>query len=377
MFSLSYWERKSFFNDIDLVIIGSGIVGLNAAMHFRKLSSKAKILVIERGALPSGASSKNAGFACFGSPSELLDDLQTMSEEKVFNLVARRYNGLEKLRKIHGDKAIGYKAWGGFELFDDEEIFQRCAEKLKFLNTSVSSITDSLETYKVSDKKLRKFGFGKMTHMLENKFEGQIDTGKLIISLLKKAQKNDIRIINGLSVESFEDHGSQVSVQLPDGMSFTTKKLIVCTNGFAKKLMPSLEVNPARAQVLITEPIDDLPFKGTFHFDRGYYYFRNIDGRILFGGGRNLDVKGETTTYFGLTDQIQGSLETMLREVIIPGKEFKIAQRWSGIMGVGPEKTTIISSISANIFCGVRMGGMGVAIGTLVGEDVADLCYQS
>jgi glycine/D-amino acid oxidase-like deaminating enzyme len=50
-------------------------------------------------------------------------------------------------------------------------------------------------------------------------------------------------------------------------------------------------LKPARAQVLITKPIDSLKIKGTFHMDRGYYYFRNIDNRVLIGGGRNLDLK--------------------------------------------------------------------------------------
>jgi hypothetical protein len=35
--------------------------------------------------LPHGASTKNAGFACFGSISEIIDDLKSHSEEEVFN----------------------------------------------------------------------------------------------------------------------------------------------------------------------------------------------------------------------------------------------------------------------------------------------------
>lgn len=376
MFSFSYWEKKAFFTEVDLVVIGSGIVGLNAALRAKENNPSLNILVLERGALPSGASSKNAGFACFGSPSELLDDLGKMSEDQVFGLVERRFKGLERLRKIHGDKAIGYKPWGGFELFNDEDIFYQCEEKLDYLNHKVKDITGSSETYKVADKKLKKFGFGKMNHLLENKFEGQIDTGKLIVSLLKKVQKAGVRVLNGVDVTGFEDLGSEVEILLGNEFSFKTKKLIVCTNGFARILMPDIAVVPARAQVLVTEPIDDLPFKGTFHFDRGYFYFRNIDGRVLFGGGRNLDFKGEETTDLDVTQMIQDRLEEMLREVIIPGKQFRIEQRWSGIMGVGPDKTTIIKEITPNVFCGVRMGGMGVAIGTLVGEEVADLCVD-
>ena len=80
-------------------------------------------------------------------------------------------------------------------------------------------------------------------------------------------------------------------------MEFSTSKLLIATNGFASQLINE-PVKPARAQVLITKPIKNLHIKGTFHLDKGYYYFRNIDDRILFGGGRNLDFKGEETTAF-------------------------------------------------------------------------------
>ena len=99
-----------------------------------------------------------------------------------------------------------------------------------------------------------------------------------------------------------------------------------------------------------------------------YYYFRNIDGRVLLGGGRNLDFKNEETTSFGVTEKIQQQLGKLLSENILPGHNFTIGQRWSGIMGIGSEKKPIIKYVSKNVVCAVRMGGMGVAIGGLVGE---------
>ena len=47
--------------------------------------------------------------------------------------------------------------------------------------------------------------------------------------------------------------------------------------------------------------------------------------------------------------------------------------RWSGIMGVGKQKSSIVKHLSPNVICAVRMGGMGVAIGSLVGEEAAML----
>jgi gamma-glutamylputrescine oxidase len=77
---LSYWEIDQYYKTFDVVIVGSGIVGLSAAISIREKQKNASVLILEKGFLPSGASTKNAGFACFGSPSELLDDLSKMPE---------------------------------------------------------------------------------------------------------------------------------------------------------------------------------------------------------------------------------------------------------------------------------------------------------
>jgi hypothetical protein len=42
-------------------------------------------------------------------------------------------------------------------------------------------------------------------------------------------------------------------------------------------------------------------------------------------------------------------------------------------MGVGASKNPIVSQLSNHVYCGVRMGGMGVAIGSLIGKELADL----
>jgi hypothetical protein len=186
-----------------------------------------------------------------------------------------------------------------------------------------------------------------------------------------------VEIINGIDVLKIDDHDKNVIIHTSTEFQIETKKAIVATNGFAKELLPNHPVYPARAQVLITEPIKDLKLKGTFHYDEGYYYFRNIGNRILFGGGRNLDFKTEETTIFGLTPIVQNRLDELLKKMILPGIKYKIDMRWSGIMGVGPEKNSIVKATSKNVFCAVRMGGMGVAIGSLVGEEVAELAINS
>jgi glycine/D-amino acid oxidase-like deaminating enzyme len=241
-------------------------------------------------------------------------------------------------------------------------------QKLPFINEILKPI---FKTHTFA-KQIDRFGFnGIHEYSIFNPFEGQIDTGNMMQNLLKLAISKNILILNNQTVSSFNDTKFNVDVAL-NNFSFKTQKLLFATNGFASELTNG-QVQPARAQVLITEPIPNLDIKGTFHIDKGYCYFRNIDNRILIGGARNLDFETENTSDFGLTKTIQNRLEELLKDVILPNKEFKIETRWSGIMGLGNSKIPIISKVSENVFCGVRLGGMGVAIGSLVGTELADL----
>jgi glycine/D-amino acid oxidase-like deaminating enzyme len=367
---LSFWEQKNWFQSVDYTVVGSGIVGLQCALRLRERFPTAKILILEKGVLPQGASTKNAGFACFGSISEILDDLQTHTEEEVIQLVQKRWEGLQLLRKQLGDSVLNFKMYGGYELFlkDDASFYEQCLKKIPFVN----ELLQPLFKAEVFAKQIDRFAFkGIHEYLIFNPFEGQIDTGAMMQALLKAAAINDILLLNHQTVLGYIEHSSRVTVQLAD-FEFITQKLIFTTNGFAKELLP-VAVQPARAQVLITKSIPNLDIKGTFHLDRGYYYFRNFEDRILLGGGRNLDFEGETTTELSQTELIQNRLEELLQEVILPNQKFEIDQRWSGIMGIGSHKKPIVEQLSQHVYCGVRMGGMGVAIGSLIGKETADL----
>lgn len=366
---LSWWEIDSWFSNVDFTIIGSGIVGLNAALRLRQKYPESKILVLERGPLPQGASTKNAGFACFGSLSEIVDDLQHHSAEEVIALIRKRWAGLKFLREMLGDEAIGFESFGGWELFPEkDDLAAACIDKLSDVNDLLRPIFNE----DVFSLRNNEFAFGKIfDRLIFNPFEAQIDTGKMMQSLMRKAVAEKVLIVNSQEVQSFTETADGVLVNLPS-VSFTTSKLVIANNGFAAQFTGE-DVRPARAQVLITSLIPGLKVKGTFHFDRGYYYFRNVGERILFGGGRNLDFNGETTTEMGQSELIQNRLEQLLKEVILPGQKFEIEHRWSGIMGMGAKKSPVVKQLSNNVFCGVRLGGMGVAIGSLVGRELADL----
>jgi gamma-glutamylputrescine oxidase len=373
---LSYWEREQYLADVDVVIAGSGIVGLHAALALKRQLPSLNVLIAERGAIPSGASTKNAGFACFGSITELMDDLTHMPENDVFRLVEKRFKGLVKLRANIGDANMKLEMWGGYEVFDTQEQYEECADKMDWFNERLKQIVGLNPVYVNADAKIASLGLGRVKHMIHNRGEGQIDTGRMMSALIDKAKTAGVKLLNGLDILRWEQEDNGLTIITANGYNIRTKKLIVCTNGFAKQLLPNEDVEPARAQVLVTHEIPGLKLRGTFHYDKGYYYFRNIGNRVLFGGGRNLDFQAENTTAHALTPIVQDKLDELLREMIIPGTDYSIDMRWAGTMGVGKAKSPIVKQVGDNIFCAVRMGGMGVALGSLTGEEVAELTLK-
>ena len=361
-----------YFTDLDFVICGAGIVGYSTALELRKKYPSAKITILERGYLPTGASTKNAGFACFGSPSEILDDLKSNSLDEITALVERRFKGLQLLLERCGKDNIEYLPLGSFEIFTekDKNTFNNCLNQLSLLNEIARNATGLDHCY--SEVKTSSFSFKNTIGIISNQKEGQINTGKMMERLHQLSIEQSIHVLFGIEIKYWEDDNQEVTIQTSFG-EIKTKQLIIATNGLSKRLLPDQDLSPARAQVVVTSPIQDLDFKGTFHYDAGYYYFRNIENRVLLGGGRNLDFIGETTDEFDTTDRIINTLKELLDNVILPHKSYTIDYQWSGIMGVGNTKRPIIKKISPKVAIGIRMGGMGVALGSLIGKELSDL----
>ncbi len=376
---LSFWEKNTFFSKIDVAIVGSGIVGLTAAINLKKHNPQLNIIILERGFLPWGGSTKNAGFACFGSPSELLNDLQSHTEDEVKKLVEYRYKGLLELRSLLGDDNIGYEPFGNYEVFsdNDDELYAICANKLDYLNTLIKDIVGKDNVYLPADADIEKNGLGNTSHLILNTAEGQIDTGLMMKNLLGLAQSLGVFFFNGFEVDRIEDSSSGYDVVGDGGkVTFNASKVIIANNAFATRLFPDIDIKPARAQVLITQPVEGLKLKGAFHSDKGYYYFRNVGNRILFGGGRNLDFDAEETFSDGLTTIVQNQLNKMLKSIIAPYTNVEVDQRWSGFMAMGTKKSYIVQRRQPGLVIAVRCGGMGVAIGSLTGKQAAELIQE-
>jgi gamma-glutamylputrescine oxidase len=369
---LSAWERESFFETQDIIIVGSGLVGLWSAFELKTKYPSLKITILERGLVPAGASTRNAGFACFGSPTELVNDAKTLGEDNMWRIVEMRYKGIEKMIRVLKDEPFDFDNCGGYEVYTDKVDASELAESINWLNKGLYKITGKKTCFTWANDKLNEFGFAGFDLMITNKLEGYLHSGKLVKALLKRVQAAGVQVFPNMEVMGWEKESDHLLVKTNE-VELVTGQLLICTNAFTSLLIPELCVTPARGQVLLTSPIDNLKMKGSFHFEEGYYYFRDLGNRILLGGARNTAFESEATTVMQTSDAVQQRLEEFIREHLLPGKSFSIEQRWSGIMGFTEDKQPVVKRMSDNVAVAVSCNGMGVALAPVIAEKVCEM----
>jgi len=374
---LSIWEKESFYAPQDIIIAGAGLMGLWSALELKKRNDKLRITIVERATTPLGASTRNAGFACFGSPTELLHDAETLGTESMLAVVEMRYKGIEKIKSHFTHEQIGFDACGGYECINiNYKHWNVLDEKIDWLNTSLKGIMGKENIFHRADQKLTSLGLRGFDSLIENASEAALHSGKLVQSLTQKVQSTGVNILYGIQVTGFEKNGSRVNLQTNKQINLSAKQVLFSTNAFTNELVPELKITPARGQVIVTSPIPGLAMKGTFHYDEGFYYWRNLGDRILIGGARNSAFKEEQTIDLSGSETVKHALETFLENHVDPSYQYKIEHHWSGIMAFTPDKKPFTGRVADGVFASIACNGIGVALTPVVAEKVADLLME-
>lgn len=363
----SYWEKVFYKSDI--AIIGAGISGLSMANALIEKSPHLSISVIEKDTVPSAASTRNAGFACFGSFTELISDKKKMGTEQMLSLVEKRWKGLHLLRNRVGDKNMHYQDFGGYEILKEDQL--HTLNELDDINADLKEIFNQ-SVFELKNDRISKFNFSKdwCKALLFNPLEGQVHSGLMVKKLRDLTMSKGIQIHSGVEIVDFNEDNNLVKLQSSAGHVFKTGKAIFCNNAYSKKLFPDEDIHPGRGLVMLSKEME-MPFSGSFHIDEGFYYFRDVGKRMLIGGGRNEDFDEEKTFEKGINPKIKKAI-IKKTELILNGKPFHEDMCWSGIMAFGDKKNPIIKKVSPNIRMAVRLSGMGVALASQLAEEISN-----
>jgi glycine/D-amino acid oxidase-like deaminating enzyme len=244
-------------------------------------------------------------------------------------------------------------------------------DRIAYINQLLTPIIGNHDCFSNATKRIKSIGLKKFDHLIFNPLEAGIHSGKLVSALTDLVKEKGIRILNGMEIISWENLNDKVILSTKSNQTITANQVLFCTNGFTNELLPELKIAPARGQIILTAPINGLLTKGTFHFDEGFYYWRNIGNRILLGGARNSDFTNEATTSFEGSDLIRNTLLDFLQNHLETSAPITIEQSWSGIMGFTKNKLPLFERVENNISAAIACNGMGVALTPIFAEKVA------
>jgi gamma-glutamylputrescine oxidase len=378
---ISVWEKESFYASCDILIVGGGLLGLWTARELKNRRPSLKVTLIDKGVIPTGASTRNAGFACFGSPSEMLHDIQVMGAATMWQVVDMRYRGIRKIRSVLKDELTCFENSGGYECFGEmlPDEWKAFEQQVSLLNKDMQQITGQANSFTSAPGKLAGYGLKGFGYMMENRLEGGLHSGKLVQALTQMVREMGVKILTGVEIAAYEHEPGGLKVLTHQKVQFHAKQLLLATNAFLAGQLPKLGIVPARGQIILSPPIPGLALKGTFHFDGGYYYFRNLGNRVLLGGARNTNFASEETLLMQTTEGIKSALYTFLQKHIPAAAAYPLEsfESWSGLMAMHASKQPLLQMVHDNVFAAMCCNGMGVALSPVFSEQVAEAMLNS
>lgn len=357
--NVSFWESNRSLKAIDIAVVGAGICGLSTAFFLKKLDPSRSVHLFEKGPYPSGATIKNAGFSCVGSVTEIMADLSYQDEQTVIEKVKARKKGLDLLRQSLGDEYIEYNACGGYELFENHTEYDAAVDSMTYLNAMLSHLNDGEAIFsrvEIAGKRA-----------IKNGIEGAINSGKMVEQLLNLVQNAGVILHFNSTVNLLKGQS------IVDGYELEAKKIIYCTNAYTSEVNFGLSdlIKPGRGYIMLSKPIPELHWKGTFHMHQGYVYFRNIGDRFLIGGFRNLDKMAEETLNVAINEQIKNRLLQLTHQFLGLESTFEIEQEWVGFMGFTSSGLPIRHKLNEQTWIVGGFNGMGIALGMEYGRQTA------
>lgn len=370
----SFWEQELYGQAFDLVVIGGGFSGLSTAYFAKKRQPRWRIAVLDQYSIQRLASTRNAGFACISSLSELIEDAAAYGWEHTLSLIERRWKGLSMLEQIFNSKEIHYQNVPSGELFFEDQHFpfEKYADRIREANHLLRSIVGG-EYYRLEDASLTQANFGaKATAYVHHLQEGQLQPARLAASWRKLCLESGITLFDGVKVHEI-DRKNQIYQVSTEQMPLAAHRVLLAANGLSRQLMPSLEVGKVMNLVFVTKAMKGLKWKGNLHAESGFIYARNIDERILIGGGRHLLPKGQQEQVSPEDEaMIEDYLGKWLVEMKILDRKPEFEYKWKGYLGVGPEKEPILEAFDDRLFVLARLSGMGVALSTALGQKMGE-----
>ena len=366
--SVSYWQdkrEKIIAKSCDVCIVGAGITGLSVAYWLKKEDPNLKIIIVDKGALASGATGRNAGFVTCGSVEHFNRMVSKHGESlavEIWQFCEENRRSLQK--EIISDKAghLDFAQKGSFSLASSQ------AELLELQNVAALMSKHNVRVELLNQVQTQKrLGVHNFVGGIKYCDDAEVHPVKLLSHMF---QLVNCELLEHSAVYRVETTATGAREILTPDYKIKSNIVVYCANGYSETLDSyfSDKIYPTRGQILMMEPV--APFMEGPCYAHSYLdYFRQLpDGRLLIGGFRQLEADTEKGFSDHTTEKIQNALHEFVKNHLPQFTKAQVTHRWSGVMGFSKDGEPMVGSLPSDdqiFFCGGYTGhGLGMSFQT-------------
>lgn len=332
----------------DVLIVGGGIAGVSLLWHLAR--KRIGAVLVERQHIAWGASGRNAGFLLAGVASSYAEAVRVHGRSIAREVWAITNENHDRMIEAVAGQDVGHRRLGSAVIPASEEERALLVE---------------------SEQLLRDDGFAVRWDgaRLYNPRDGEVDPPALVAALARQARGGAIR--EGVAVTALEPRRSSVIVAAGEA-TCEAGVVVLATNGYTSQLVPSVKIQPTRAQMAATEPdrrqVTDVPVYSNY----GFRYWRQLpSGEVLIGGWRDASPETENTSDDETTAEIQEHLDGGLASL---GVTAEVTHRWAGTMGFTESGLPMAGPLEGmpNVYICAGFNGHGMGFAFMTAKQVAE-----
>jgi gamma-glutamylputrescine oxidase len=355
----SYWLEESaqplrvtrLDGPPDVEIVGGGVTGCACALALA--SRGARVRLYEAREVGTGASGRNGGFALRGGAMPYDAAVARFGRAGARALWRLTEDGLRRMAELAGD---AFRPTGSVRLAAVED------EARDLRREHDALVLDGFAVEWVDDPRVG--SAGTFPAALVHPPDGALQPARWA------------RRIAALAADAGAEIREHARVTPAD---LQAERVVVATDGYGSGLLPVLDgwIRPARAQVLVTEPLPEQRFPRPHYARDGFDYWQQVpDGRLVIGGWRDAELESEFTDEEATTPGIQRRIESLVRDIL--GYAPRITHRWAGIFGLTEDLLPLVGPLPGDerVWLAAGYSGHGnvlaLACGEAVGTAIAD-----